>query len=1703
MIQPGIYAEVITLTSSVSIIGSGADRTILSFPGGSAATELVTAAGISNASIQNLTLLGSGSHTAFAASNGSTGIELSRTVIEGFNTAVTTDGSTTTLALKNNTIIGNVSGLLASNNAGVDVRNTIFAYNTGTALQYDQSAVLQLHQYNLYYANGTDLSPNNPGGGERFSNPLFLDYASGDFRTEPFSPVIDAGTPNDPVPPGAGLAIDIGHREQTPSSFFADDDYCSSCLNDGLIWGVDAFATIQEAVNAAAEDLDNLRVETPIQFTVGVNDGTYTESVVISSSIQLLGQAPDVTMIQGTSGPAVTLDAAVNAGVSNFALTGGGGSPIGVLISGGSNSIDLEYNLIKNNSVGISVTQRSTGDATFNTIISNTTGVELGRGLYAIEYTNPLLADPNERFQIYADECLDLNALYGYENVVCSDRGFLWLDMAHNILSGNTNGMVAIGGSVLFSDNNLLFNTTNYTNVYSGTNDIIDQDPLLTTANGYLQTGSPALDQAPISVTPPAGGGIRADIGWHELRAAPISIFMGQPDESLATESIGVGQVEYAVVQVITPTLPVTATLPSSWTSATLASPGEELTYWQVDYTPAGGDGYYRLYSRATDLLGNRETDISAWYDGAFVVDSGTPVVTMTVTTYGIPNWLLIEAEVNDYIGSSFDVDEIYFEINGERFEGRWNVEQWTADGSSPRTFRYFYQNTTGQTVSINYQAFAVDGAGNVGSSSQGSRSVSPGAESWVDTIAPLYITVTNPSPGQFIDTNTFLFEGVTWDAGAFFAPIEDHEIDSVTNGIELSFDGGVTWQTAFSRPTELGDPERTYADRIWSYQWTVPDGLDATTIPVRVRAIDNAGNFRSEIITVTVDTEAPREIRPYDLNWPVGEHVPVAQPITICWPQALDGSGWTQTASFTITDTETITGIFPSGNPCATQFNSEGAGVGFNAGLIDEQQNLAYQELGDWYGETDGDNGISSIQRDGWLAIQHNEWISATEFIDDDERPERTQNFWTSWDGYYPYIGWQGATWGPDGEMWIYLDIYSGTGTTQPLSGTVTLPFDADSVVHVFGTDSARQYNYNDGSGQWEFAWFLDNPESQIGEDVYEPEFAHNPELGETEVRIASDIGRVNNVINFDTFRLMAYAVDTTDNVWTTFPTANRLDGNFQYYYEWENIVGADDLQKLPTAARIPAVSFDLASDPAEQDQIGAGKTISYAVTLTSLEDDDEPSLQLQVDATAGLTYQSVSGATTHNCSGATSCTIDVPTIPANGTQVVTITALTAGDLSSISQISTTVQLESGLPILDANGTLVHTIDSDAPTVTIRSNPGRAIGRGLRVVRGTADDGNGSGVAYVEVSTDGTTWQTARGTESWRLALNVPDTPTWTLYARAVDYQGRVSSIATVEKVRDITPPQILFTPPTGTSRATHTTILLGGERFVLFEGTTTDSTPAAGQVETLSVQFDSESAAWQPGSIYAPQDDGSQSWAYAWQLPAEDGGTHQVRFRATDYGGNGTISDWQEIVVDTVAPAVTVSEYRPTVTEDRELPALSGTVTDGTGVNEIKALIYPETGGSIETALTVSNGEWSVVLDQQALGGYTILLAASDSAGNEQLLGPYTVTKLPFSNAAPVAVNDSISTTVGTAVTIDVLANDTDGDFDTLSISSISAPANGSAQQSNAQIVYTPNDRFVGDDSFTYTISDGFGGQSTATVTVTVTGSGDTFIFLPVIRR
>ena len=95
---------------------------------------------------------------------------------------------------------------------------------------------------------------------------------------------------------------------------------------------------------------------------------------------------------------------------------------------------------------------------------------------------------------------------------------------------------------------------------------------------------------------------------------------------------------------------------------------------------------------------------------------------------------------------------------------------------------------------------------------------------------------------------------------------------------------------------------------------------------------------------------------------------------------------------------------------------------------------------------------------------------------------------------------------------------------------------------------------------------------------------------------------------------------------------------------------------------------------------------------------------------------------------------------------------------------------------------------------------------------------------------------------------------------------------------------------------------------------------------------------------------------------------------------------------------------------------------------------------------------------------------------------------------DAAPIANNDTATTDEDTPVDIDVLANDSEPDGDTLNINSVTQGTHGTVSVNpNKTLHYAPASNYFGTDSFTYTIDDGHGGTATATVDVTINAVND----------
>ncbi|MCA9981020.1 MAG: right-handed parallel beta-helix repeat-containing protein, partial [Anaerolineales bacterium] len=682
-IMPGRYPQDFYLVSGLTIFGAGADKTLIEPPSGTPQT-LVTAEGTAANKFGLVTLLDDNNEWNGLSVEGTLNFLVTRLIGRGTNTAVRVDGALTKAEISNLTLVGNTNGIQATNCAELDLRNTIFASHTDTALSYDENAcnATQKHQYNLYWANGNDFKIDGavrqePGLGELFTNPVFINPAQFDYRLYEQSPAIDRGNPGDPVPPGTNGRIDIGYVENGQASFYADDDYCETCLNDGLIWGVTAFSKIQDALDAAGQSVRTLYTTAPPseRFTVGVGAGNYRENLTLPSYVRLFGTSADEVIVDGGG----TGNTAVVNGTTQIEIRGltfRNAAQAGLAIQNGAQKITIYRVISRDNQTGLAVSGAANADLYHLTVVDNS-----GAGISS--------NGQNSR-----------------------------TSLINSIVANNATGLQSDGTAVLVSDYNILNNTTNTQNVTVGRNDQQGVDPQFNNPASddfTLKLTSPAVDSGSPTFPTLIGGGKASDRGYDELQSIPIPVFLGREGISAAVGNAGVKSVEVGIVQITNPNQPVTATLPTSWNPASVNTAGQTGSYWTYNFTPQA-EGLYRIYSRATDRLDNAETTQTDWFEGQFVVDTAVPTVSITSpgNTSTTEAAIKVSGTASDYLTSGgttfFSVAQVYFEANGTTYPARWVDNGWTSGSGQPRPFEAWIPlpNDGAQTIT----AVAVDFAG-------------------------------------------------------------------------------------------------------------------------------------------------------------------------------------------------------------------------------------------------------------------------------------------------------------------------------------------------------------------------------------------------------------------------------------------------------------------------------------------------------------------------------------------------------------------------------------------------------------------------------------------------------------------------------------------------------------------------------------------------------------------------------------------------------------------------------------------------------------------------------------------------------------------------------------------------------------------------------------------------------------------------------
>lgn len=222
---------------------------------------------------------------------------------------------------------------------------------------------------------------------------------------------------------------------------------------------------------------------------------------------------------------------------------------------------------------------------------------------------------------------------------------------------------------------------------------------------------------------------------------------------------------------------------------------------------------------------------------------------------------------------------------------------------------------------------------------------------------------------------------------------------------------------------------------------------------------------------------------------------------------------------------------------------------------------------------------------------------------------------------------------------------------------------------------------------------------------------------------------------------------------------------------------------------------------------------------------------------------------------------------------------------------------------------------------------------------------------------------------------------------------------------------------------------------------------------------------------------------------FPAENfSGEAVVNYTVTD--AQGLTANAKLVVTVTAVNDPPVAQNDSAVTQE-DLPVVVDILANDNDADgdTLTVTLGTVTGGSV-TASSGSTITFTPTLNfnGQALVNYSVSDGNGGSASATVNINVIAI------NDAPVAQPDTTTVAEDSTSTINVLANDTDVDGDTLSVVNASA-SNGTVTINSTQTIdYTPNSNFNGSDVINYTVSDGQGGVDTSSVTLTVTALNDT---------
>ncbi|MFH4600430.1 tandem-95 repeat protein [Vibrio diabolicus] len=211
-----------------------------------------------------------------------------------------------------------------------------------------------------------------------------------------------------------------------------------------------------------------------------------------------------------------------------------------------------------------------------------------------------------------------------------------------------------------------------------------------------------------------------------------------------------------------------------------------------------------------------------------------------------------------------------------------------------------------------------------------------------------------------------------------------------------------------------------------------------------------------------------------------------------------------------------------------------------------------------------------------------------------------------------------------------------------------------------------------------------------------------------------------------------------------------------------------------------------------------------------------------------------------------------------------------------------------------------------------------------------------------------------------------------------------------------------------------------------------------------------------------------------------ADWNGKETITFTAKDPSGESV----SQTVNFTVAQVVDIEADSADVVEDT--PTIINVLGNDTFEGDDKVVSLDTNNGPANGTVSVNpDGSVTYTPNDNYHGTDSFTYIVTSGGVSESTTVNVDVTPV---NDTPVAKDDAATTQEDTAVTIDVLPNDTDVDGDKLSIESASVPKEqGTVEVVDGKLVFTPAENFNGDAEITYIVTDGqLADEAKVTVTV-----------------